>query len=184
MSDSRLRALERKADAGDPQALAQWLHEQQRLSTWDKTYRNLALKTPYSQAVLRHNFPVNHFCAGDDEDLGETVKVIFFGWRAAAIQITEDGKRESFDVDSDLFEELEQLHRRNTKGVMTGPQFLVWCPAIKETLSWFCWTKSLKRTLSKFRPTSRKLLGQTKILYAEHIQSRRHEWWTIGIRDE
>jgi len=187
MRDSRLRELERRA-ASDPDAYEEFVRAHCDLATWDGEYRRLQLMSPKTKACKENGFPANHFAAAKDtwiEDLGEEVSVLFFKWRPRAIRVNEDGLQETSDANSKLFKEIEQKAlASNQWEYMCGPQFLVWCHKIKETLSWFCFTRGIKRELNKYFPPSTKLAGKTKILFPRHHQSTRWSWTTIGIRDE
>jgi len=148
----------------------------------------LQLMTSSSDPCKDGKFPVNHFAIveGSDNftDMGETVKVKVLAHRAMAL---EWGDETTVCYDPKIIEgkptgEFLRIMQKSDGGIgsnaMYGVQFLVWSPAVKRFLTFFCGSPTLRNEVGNFL----KNMNKSSVLVAKRISNKKHTWFGVAIQ--
>ena len=127
------------------------------------------------------DFPINHFASVRDQtftDLGATVDLLNIAWRPKALH-TGDVVITSFDPESESFRRIQTASGvKDNQDDMYGPEFLVWIPSIKEFVTFFMCSASMRRE----SPQMKARLRQAVTLDSQEIKTAKFQWFSAVVK--
>lgn len=126
----------------------------------------------------------------DDEilDLGDAIDVLVFASRDKALDTTEDPPLAIYDVDDEVFQDIEKRAGTKDSGCMFGPSFLLFERNTGKFFEFFCGNKSGRMEAGKFNPflpvseAQAEAFGceahgpQPMTLRAKYIERKNYSW--------
>lgn len=108
----------------------------------------IKLMTSNSAECKDGSFPINHFALmiGDvAKDLGSEFDAVLISRRPKAVQFGGDAPITSYDVKSDLFQNIAAQSTEADSGCMFGTEYLMWIPAVKKFATFLFGSKSARK---------------------------------------
>lgn len=134
----------------------------------------MQLMTSASDCVKEGKFPANHYALIRDNnmtDVGEEVYVAVLAMRPTAKAIGEQ-VIQSFDPESELFQDLVSKAEEFPTGYIYGPEFLLWVDGANKFCTFMCGSKTARRAA----PALAAQLGKTATLSSQLIKGSKHKW--------
>ena len=133
------------------------------------------LLTSQSKLVKKGEFEVNHYgliSSSGILDLGSEVDVWVLGCRAKALS-TLDDVLYSYDIDSEIFKDIQSRVNEKDSGCMAGPEFLLYLPEQETFATFLMASKSaiIESSAVKAR------MGKTVTLKSKFIETKKFAWW-------
>lgn len=135
----------------------------------------IQLMTSQSEKCKTGEFPINHYAlvkGKDFQDLGQEVDCAVVSWRPKAIRFGEVPMTK-YSTEDEEFQRIKEDSEQPNSGCMYGPEFLLWVPAIKQFVTFFCGSKSARREA----PTIFSRLGEGMTLASRKIETSSYTWF-------